>query len=481
MGTRLRNGPAGLHRAYIRMFMGGHAMSRHAPADQVVRISLGRLHEGQVRAYAALRESRFKALRCGRRFGKSELAKSWIMQGLVQGEACAWIAPQHMTSAEVFHDLRDRLGPLLQAHSRADSVMRLATCERLDLWSLENPIAGSGRGYARVVIDEAAYTKRGDSHSIGSMQSLWETAIKSTLYDQGGQALVRSNAADKDPGNFFYAICTDPRHGFQEFHATTKDNPCLPKREPGKTKEAWHQRRQADLQALKDDNDPLVHAQEYLAEFVDWSGQAFFSCDKLLEDGQPIPVPAPCDTVFAVIDTASTTGTDNDATAVTFFSINRLSPTRPLCILDWDIVQIEGALLEAWLLRVFTRLDELARQCRARYGSIGACIEDKNSGAILLQQALRRRLPARKIESRLTALGKDERALSVSGYIHQGLVKYTEPAFNKIADYKRTSRNHLLDHVERFRIGDKRSHREDDLLDTFCNGIAMALGNSEGF
>ncbi len=116
-----------------------------------------------------------------------------------------------------------------------------------------------------------------------------------------------------------------------------------------------------------------------------------------------------------------------------------------------------------------------------RHGSIGAYIKDKNSGTILLQQALRRRLPAHRIESRLTAMGQDERALSVSGYIHQGLVKYTEPAFNKVVDYKHTSRNHLLDQVESFRIGDKRSHREDDLLDTFCYGIAMAVGNAEGF
>ena len=114
--------------------------------------------------------------------------------------------------------------------------------------------------------------------------------------------------------------------------------------------------------------------------------------------------------------------------------------TRPLCILDWDIVQIEGALLEAWLPRVFQRLDELARQCRARYGSTGAYIEDKNSGTILLQQALRRGYPAVAIESHLTALGKDERALSVSGYVHQGLVKYTEPAFNRVTEYKHNLR-----------------------------------------
>jgi hypothetical protein len=78
-------------------------------------------------------------------------------------------------------------------------------------------------------------------------------------------------------------------------------------------------------------------------------------------------------------------------------------------------------------------------------------------------------------------MGKDERAISVSGYVHRGLVKYTDHAFNKTAIYKRSLRNHLVDQIESFRIGDKASQREDDLLDTFCYGIAIALGNSEGF
>jgi hypothetical protein len=91
-------------------------------------------------------------------------------------------------------------------------------------------------------------------------------------------------------------------------------------------------------------------------------------------------------------------------------------------ILDWDVAQIEGALLETWLPTVFRRLEELAQQCRARLGSLGAMIEDKNSGTILLQQALRRGLQAQAIDSKLTAMGKDERALSVSGYVYRGQV-----------------------------------------------------------
>ena len=346
---------------------------------------------------------------------------------------------------------------------------------------MENNIAGRGRRYHRIVIDEAAFTKDGDNKTDGSMMEIWEKSIKPTLYDYGGEVLVSSNSAGKNPDNFFYNICTDPQYGFEEFHATTMDNPVLPKRLQNETAEAWMERRAKYLDDLKTGNDPLVYAQEHLAEFVDWAGVGFFARDKLLVNNQPVPFPTHCECVFAVMDTASKTGTEHDATAVTYFALERHGAFFPLMILDWDIVQIEGALLETWLPIVFQRLEELATQCRARMGSIGALIEDKNSGTILLQQALRRGMRATAIDSKLTAMGKDERALNVSGYVYRGQVKYTDYAFNKVSTYKRKTRNHLVDQIESFRMGDKDSRRDDDLLDTFCYGIAVSLGNSEGF
>ena len=126
------------------------------------------------------------------------------------------------------------------------------------------------------------------------------------------------------------------------------DNPTLPKRLRNESLADWNERRLKFQSDLKKDNDPLVYAQEYLAEFVDWAGVAFFSREKLLQDGQPLPHPNRCDGVFAVIDTASKTGTEHDATAVTFFAKDNVGPI-PLFILDWDTTQIEGAMLETWL------------------------------------------------------------------------------------------------------------------------------------
>jgi hypothetical protein len=453
----------------------GHQQSCHDHPT----ISVGRLHDGQKKAWHALLPHRLMALRCGRRFGKTELAKAWIKTGILKGQACAWFAPQYKQVSEVYADLVRTLAPVVVSASKSAGIIRFATGGRLDIWSLENPFAGRSRGYHRVVIDEAAFAKDADS-AVGPMMETWERSIKPTLYDYGGRALVCSNSAGKNPENFFYQICTDPQFGFHEYHATTMDNPLLPMPLKGESDNAWLLRRAEELEKLKRDNAPLVYAQEFCAEFVDWSGEAFFSREKLLVQGKPVSYPNHCEFVFAVIDTAAKTGTDNNATAVTYFARNRFTGT-PLLILDWDIIQIEGALLETWLPSVFARLEELSGSCRAQIGSWGAWIEDKSSGTVLLQQAQLRQLPAQGIESKLTAMGKDERAISVSGYVHREMVKYTDHAFNKITTYKGRSANHLVDQVERFRVGDKKSKREDDLLDTFCYGIAISLGNSEGF
>jgi hypothetical protein len=178
-------------------------MSRRRLAPGKIKISIGRLHPGQVAAYTALRGHRFMALRCGRRFGKTELAKGWISEGLVSGMACAWIAPQHMLAQEVYFDLAKKSSALIEESAKA-SLIRLRTGGRLDFWSLDNEMVGRSRGYQRIVIDEAAFAKNGDNRTAGSMMAIWERSIRPTLYDYGGQALVCSNAAGKDLDNFFY-------------------------------------------------------------------------------------------------------------------------------------------------------------------------------------------------------------------------------------------------------------------------------------
>jgi hypothetical protein len=116
--------------------------------------------------------------------------------------------------------------------------MRMTNGGRLDFWTLENEIAGRGRRYHRIVIDEAAFTKDGDNKVDGSMMQLWETAIKPTLYDFGGEALVCSNSAGKNSENFSTTSVTTlnmasastmpPRWTIQSFRSVVRMRPKRP-------------------------------------------------------------------------------------------------------------------------------------------------------------------------------------------------------------------------------------------------------------
>lgn len=208
-------------------------------------------------------------------------------------------------------------------------------------------------------------------------------------------------------------------------------------------------------------------------------GDPFFAEDWLMVDGQPVDYPARCDMVFAVIDTAVKDTLEHDGTAVIFLSKSRRE-TSPLTILDWDILQIKGALLEEWLPGVFMRLEDLAKATGARYGSSGAWIEDKASGSVLIQHAQNRGLQVEPISNELTMIGKEARAISASPYVYRGDIKISRFAWEKHITYRGQSKNHLVSQTCQYRMGTKAPHTMD-LFDCFTYSVMLGVGNSEGF
>lgn len=461
-----------------------------------IEITLPTLHADQAKAWWKfyLSGKRRFILRCGRRYGKTDFGKLWLMDAAIRGFNCAWYAPEHKTWSEAYSQIADHLSPLIAptGSSKNAGVIRLTNGGRIDFWTLGNPIAGRGRDYVRVVIDEAAFGKDGDKTVDGSTMAAWDLVIEPTLYDRQGEVLIMSNSAGKNVENFLYMISPeggDPlgTHGFVEHHATMADNPILPHRLKGESYINWQIRRSEILAERKRTRDPLAYAQEDEAKFVDWSGQAFFQTGKwMMPNGEPAPMPSSCEGVFAVIDTAIKTGYENDGTAVTFYAIDKSRPKSDghLIILDWDILKIQGADLITWLPGIYKILEHYATECRSRTGMrIGVFIEDKGSGTVLLQQAAKiPGLPAHAIESGLTGMGKDERALNANPAHYLGLVKITKHAWEKTTTYKGQTQNHLKEQVESFRMADKDAGtREDDLLDCYTYGVAIGLGNQEGF
>lgn len=448
-------------------------------------------HPAQARLFRL--KGKRKAARCGRRWGKNVFGESLAVSDSCKGRLVGWFAPEHKRLAESYNVIAEAIEGVKKRSSKTEGMIETITGGKVEFWSLEDDNAGRSRKYHRVIIDEFGFAKP-------QAVDTWQRSIEPTLLDYDGSAIIMSNTNGIDTENPMRAICPYEergekisRFGFVDFHAPTMSNPLLPLRKSGETIAAWLARRDGYFAELIKKTPPLVYQQEFLADFVDWSGAAFFTRESLLVNGEPVPFPVRCETVFTTIDTATKTGKGHDGTGVIYWAVVKnnirlvgadgvIGPAYNLVILDWDITQIEGALLETWLPTVFQNLEHLARQCRARLGSVGAMIEDKNSGMVLLQQAARRGWPAHAIESGLTALGKDERAISVSGYVYRGMCKISRFAYDKTTTYKETTRNHLLGQVVGFRVGDKdAAKRADDLADCFMYGLAIALGNSEGF
>ena len=182
------------------------------------------------------------------------------------------------------------------------------------------------------------------------------------------------------------------------------------------------------------------------------------------------------DTVFAIADTASKVGAKRDGSGVMYCGF-AIHPTPQAYILDWDIQQLQADVLISWLPGVLARCEELAVRFKARGGSQGAFVEDKDSGVALIQAAQKNRWRVRAIPSEFTALGKEGRAVSVSGYVYKGGVKFWHEAYNKVAVYKGRSKNHAYDQITTFRMGKGTTNDEDELFDCFCGVAGLCFGN----
>ncbi len=212
-------------------------------------------------------------------------------------------------------------------------------------------------------------------------------------------------------------------------------------------------------------------------------GGAFFNVDSLFVDGKPFGQLPKSDHVFMVVDTAMRDGAEHDGTAcITFaaYKHGRAGNVR-LIIVDYDILQINAELLIDWLPGKIREAQEFSNFVGSSYGFQGAWIEDAASGIVLLGEARRRGLPVEGIDTKLTSIGKEGRALAVSSYVASGQVKISQYAYDKTLTYRGMNKNHLLDQIATFRIGMRKREHNLDLIDCFAYGISLALGDSEGW
>jgi hypothetical protein len=208
------------------------------------------LHDPQRAVLAS--PARFKVVACGRRWGKTELGKAAVLQRLAAGDQCVWwLAPTYQMAGQVWRDFK--------RHFRRQEGATIHNSEReiefaqgglLAIRSAFYPDHLRGAGLDFAVLDEAAFM----------LPSIWPEIVRPMLLDKGGHALLISSPNGR---NWFweaYQLGLSGAPGWASFHYPTHANPLLSR---------------DDLASIQATTVERVWRQEYLAEFVDDSGQVF--------------------------------------------------------------------------------------------------------------------------------------------------------------------------------------------------------------
>ena len=172
-------------------------------------------HQQDIRDNAA----RFNVLACGRRFGKTVMAKDLLVgvdddgNGALNGYPVCYCAPTYKMMNKVWREVKGMLSPIIKDKSENEKWLQLDTGisvrngvqdddgrlqygGRIDFWSLDNIDAVRGNSYKRVIVDEAPYVQ--------NLQEAWEKSLRPLLSDYRGDFWALSSPSGMD--NYFYEL-----------------------------------------------------------------------------------------------------------------------------------------------------------------------------------------------------------------------------------------------------------------------------------
>lgn len=224
--------------------------------ERQIVISKPKPHKSQIEVLQ--NAERFNVLANGRRWGKTALAVWLAMTTMLLGKKVGYFIPTFDFAEDFWEEIKNRLEGITIYKSESKRIIRLSNGGELNIFSLEKKRAGRGKKFHRAIIDESAFVK--------DLKESWEKVIRATLTDYIGDAWFLSSPVF---GTYFHDLFLNPtRDGFNDwksFQLPTVTNPYI------KESEILHTRQQLD---------PLTYQQEYEAQFINMTGNAFAHCFK---------------------------------------------------------------------------------------------------------------------------------------------------------------------------------------------------------
>jgi phage FluMu gp28-like protein len=171
----------------------------------------------------------------------------------ITGYPVGWFSPSYKMLLEVWRETVEETAAVTKRKSVQERRIELINGGLVDFWSLENPDAGRGRKYARVIIDEASL--------VHDLLSIWQSSIRPTLTDYRGDAWFW--ATPKGHNGFWqmYQMGMDEQQpDWQAWQIPTSENPYI---DP------------AEIESMRQQSPEMIFQQEMLALFLDDAGGVF--------------------------------------------------------------------------------------------------------------------------------------------------------------------------------------------------------------
>lgn len=222
------------------------------------KIILYKPHSGQKQFHEfpdIHQRTRFRIACCGRRFGKTLACANEIIQHafLISKSVNWWIAPTYQQSMIAYRLIEKAIESTgyIAENQKSEKRILLKNGSVIMFKSADNFNALRGEGVNFVVLDEAATIQR----------EAWEQAIRPTLSDKNGKALIIGTPKGR---NWFYEIfargCDPEQTDYKSFTFPTWSNPLIP---------------QSEIEEVRRSLPADVFRQEYEAQFLEDSAGVF--------------------------------------------------------------------------------------------------------------------------------------------------------------------------------------------------------------